>query len=447
MARRLTGRVIPTTTARGAGWAMRFTAYGERRYVTLGDELDGWTERKAQAELDAILALVRVGRWQPDAAVAAPPVAHEDPTFHVFASEWLASVERDLRPNTVLDYRWQLTHHLLPFFARHTLRQIDVREVDRYRDHKLREGKLGPESINKTLTRLGQILERAVEYELIGRNPVRVGRRKVKTSKAPRSYLDDAVQVADLLAAAGELDGEARADRRHVPRRALIATLAFTGLRIGELLALQWRHIDLAGGRLRVEDAKTAAGIRHVTLQPVLRDELLALRAEAPTTSPSAPVFATARGHAMSVDNVRSRVFGAAVNRANERRQEAGQPPLPANLTPHSLRRTYISALLALGWEVPVVMAEVGHSDPKVTLGIYAQVMRRDDASRDRLRALLEGRDFGSKRQREVAQSLDAAMAADPRNDETPTDAGVSKDGRGGFRTCDLSRVKRALSH
>jgi len=39
-------------------------------------------------------------------------------------------VERDLRPNTVLDYRWQLTHHLLPFFARHTLREIDVRAVD-----------------------------------------------------------------------------------------------------------------------------------------------------------------------------------------------------------------------------------------------------------------------------------------------------------------------------
>lgn len=36
-------------------------------------------------------------------------------------------------------------------------------------------------------------------------------------------------------------------------------------------------------------------------------------------------------------------------------------------------------------------MAEVGHTDPKVTLGIYAQVMRRDEAARDRLRALLEG--------------------------------------------------------
>jgi len=98
--------------------------------VTLGDEADGWTQSKAQAELEATLALVRVGRWHPEQPAPAPPIPPEQPTFHDFASEWLASVERDLRPNTVLDYRWQLTHHLLPFFARHTLREIDVRAVD-----------------------------------------------------------------------------------------------------------------------------------------------------------------------------------------------------------------------------------------------------------------------------------------------------------------------------
>jgi hypothetical protein len=37
----------------------------------------------------------------------------------------------------------------------------------------------------------------------------------------------------------------------------------------------------------------------------------------------------------------------------------------------------------------------------------------------------------------------DAPAELEPENDETPGDAGVSDDGRGGFRTCDLSRVKR----
>jgi integrase len=139
---------------------------------------------------------------------------------------------------------------------------------------------------------------------------------------------------------------------------------------------------------LHVADSKTDAGVCDVTLQPALRDELAALKARTANTGPEAFVFATAAGGRPSEDNVRSRVFNAVVKRANERRAERDLPPLP-KITPHSLRRTYISALFALGWELPVVMAEVGHCDPKVTLGIYAQVMRRDQDARERLAALL----------------------------------------------------------
>lgn len=44
-------------------------------------------------------------------------------------------------------------------------------------------------------------------------------------------------------------------------------------------------------------------------------------------------------------------------------------------MTPHSLRRTFISLLLASGADVPYVMAQAGHADPKMTLGIYAKVI------------------------------------------------------------------------
>ena len=92
-------------------------------------------------------------------------------------------------------------------------------------------------------------------------------------------------------------------------------------------------------------------------------------------------------------------------------------------------------------------MAEVGHSDPKVTLGIYAQVMRRDDASRQRLAALLEGRLSGTIGHWEATGTGDQALVPDTAVSPEPTDTGSDADGRGGFRTCDLSRVKRALSH
>jgi hypothetical protein len=73
---------------------------------------------------------------------------------------------------------------------------------------------------------------------------------------------------------------------------------------------------------------------------------------------------------------------------------EKSKVPLPA-LTPHSLRRTFCSLLFALGEPHPVVMREMGHTDAKLTLNIYAHVMDRDEKENERLRALVNGESLG----------------------------------------------------
>jgi integrase len=62
------------------------------------------------------------------------------------------------------------------------------------------------------------------------------------------------------------------------------------------------------------------------------------------------------------------------VRRANAVLAQCDEAPLP-ELSPHSLRRTFISLLLHARRPVPYVMAQAGHTDPKVTLGIYARVL------------------------------------------------------------------------
>jgi len=75
--------------------------------------------------------------------------------------------------------------------------------------------------------------------------------RKVRVTRERRRYVDSAEQVAALLDAAAELDRDARADRgQH--RRAIVALLAFAGLRIDEARRLRWRDVDLATERLFV---------------------------------------------------------------------------------------------------------------------------------------------------------------------------------------------------
>ena len=291
--------------------------------------------------------------------------------------------------------------HLLPFFAKHRLSQITVAEVDRYRKAKVAEQRLSPASINKTLVRLGQILDLADEYGLITRNPLRVNprNRKLKAAKPPAVWLDRAEQIEALLDAAAELDTRARPDRRHVPRRAMLATLVFAGVRLGELTGLRWRDVDLAAGRLYVagepderargRQAKTEAGVRHVELLPALRETLMMYKAGCSRTGPDDLVFATSRGARFSGDNIRSRVFEPALSIANERRVSVDLAPLPEGLTPHKLRHTCCSLLFVCGYELPRVMAMLGHADSAVTLRIYAHVMSSDAGERERLQALV----------------------------------------------------------
>jgi integrase len=389
MARRSTGGVLARRRGRATFYAIRFRAFGRRQYVTLGSSEEGWTRAKAEEELQNVLADARRGLWAPRRRETPVEEPRPEPTFHEFASEWFQARRAEWRSATQSDYEWQLTSHLLPAFARHRLSEITVEEVDRYRAIKVRQGALSPTSINKTLTRLAQILEVAVEYGYIERNPARGRRRRLRASPPRRTWLDRADQIESLLDGAARLDAGARANRGI--RRAMLATLLFAGLRLGEMLALRWRDVDLATGHITVTDSKTDAGMREVELQPALRDELATYKAGCATTRPESLLFSTGTGKRWGQSNVRNRVLAKSIEKANEKRAEDELAPLPEGLTPHSMRRTFASVLYALGFSPVDVMDQLGHTDPKLALSIYAKSMRRSEGERERLRALLGG--------------------------------------------------------
>jgi integrase len=408
MARKATGKVIQRKGTDGRTYrALRFTAYGRRRYVSLGAVSAGDAERA----LRHTMADVERGTWQPPTAIGPPPEPEPIQTFHQFAEEWWLRNERRLAQKTREDYRWRLESHLLPYFKDHPLDAITFDLVERYIAGKLAEDKpLSPRSINMTVTLLAAILEGAVERELIARNPARGRGRRVRERAPRRSYLETGTQIKALLDAAGELDQKAHPACQHIERRAMLATLTFAGLRIGELCALRWRDVDLAGGWLHT-GSKTDAGWRRVKIRGALRDELLAVRGRQQNAPQDAYVFPTAKGARMSDDNFRARVLGrpaamidgaewrkgtGVVGRANTRLEAAGLPPLP-KLTPHSLRRTFCSVLYALGEDPGTVMDEMGHANPALALRVYRQAMRRGEDEKAQLRALVEGAEVAER--------------------------------------------------
>ncbi|MGH2964380.1 MAG: tyrosine-type recombinase/integrase [Solirubrobacterales bacterium] len=368
MPRPATGQVIVRDGKRGRVFSLRFRCpYGSnpRPRITLGTAEDGWTRERAEAELRHVLAQVELEQWKPP--IQQVPETEPDQTFHEFASEWFNRHRPEWRDRTAGDYGWALSYHLLPAFKDHRLSEITVEGIERYKADKLREGRLCPATINKTLTRLGQILDEARRWGRIDSNPARDALR-LKAAKPQRSWVEPE-QLMTLLAACSPL------------HRPIIATLAGGGFRVSEACALDWRDVNVLTGTITVHEAKTDAGSgRQVELPLGAMDELRAWWARTPSHDADDPVFVAGpyrgRYSRQTKDNV-GRRLKVAIRKANPKLIKVGIDPISERVSPHSLRRTYASLRYGLRDDPIYVAEQGGWSDMKFPMEVYARALRR----------------------------------------------------------------------
>jgi len=510
MPRPATGRLEPEQQSDGTlRFRLRFRVHGKRESVMLHEQRDcacgcggGWTERTARLELDNILARVRAGIWErPKAQPVIERTFTEVPSFHEYASYWLQAKREGLigrkatAESTHCGYRSMLQRHLLPFFGRHRLDEIDRELCSAFRKHKIKEANelretlaagadlrdernrplraLGPASIRALITCLGQILDEAVEDELIPVNHARGKRLQIHVPKPKRSFLE-MDELACLEDAAAEQDpslerftlaartasagstasavalGLSEGKRQvqiaaelglatgtihfhvrklgalrlgvYTGRKALVCTLGRSGVRNSELSDIRIGHLRLhgpEGARFHIPDSKTETGIRDVEVSPhlaeTLTDHLERLRKAGRDTGPEAYLFPNERGNRMTRQRVGAIVREATVL-ATQKMLGRGLPPL-AHITPHSLRRTYISiALLANNYDIKWVMDQVGHADSKMTMDVYNQLQQRakreHGASFDRLMREARTQLYGQERRPAASRgSVDGAWA------------------------------------
>ncbi len=253
------------------------------------------------------------------------------------------------------------------------------------------------------------MLDYAVDLGYTTENPARGKKRRLRAGKPRRTWLE-LHEVQALLEAAGA-------------HRALLGTMTLAGLRIGELCSLRWRDVDLANGRLRIEDAKTDAGERVIDLSPSLLDDLKTHRADAaPFDAPADYVFATSRGTSRNRSNVTRQILAPTIRKANEKLGAAGKQPMEG-ITNHSLRRTFASLLYEAGASPAYVMAQMGHTDPGLALEIYTKVMERKRDTGARMDALVKGADWAVTGS---SSELDAAALLSEQT-KTPLERGFSR--------------------
>lgn len=308
-------------------------------------------------------------RWRTDAARELAQGTMRAPsgrTFAKAAEDWLAGAEAGAirtrsgdpyKPSTVRGYRDALRLHLLDALGPKKLTAITRQDVQWLAD------RIGadrdPSTVRNALAPLRVIFRREARLGEVASDPT-VG-LELPAVRGRRDRIADPREAELLLAALAPRD------------RPLWATALYAGLRRGELAALRWSDVDLAGGVIRVERAydpkarvyvepKSRAGRRSVPVAAVLRDHLAELRAQRTDPAGDALVF----GHD-------GRPFdGAAARRRAFRRWEA------AGLAPiafHEARHTFASLMIAAGVNAKALSAFMGHATVTTTLDRYGHLM------------------------------------------------------------------------
>ena len=295
-----------------------------------------------------------------------------------YLARWVVAVRPRLRAATHREYARHVADYWRPL-AEVPLTRLTPAHVERVMASLLDRG-LSGQTVRHARSTLRRALHDAQRDGLLPRNaaalarPPRLERREMRALSA--------AEVGRLVAGT--------ADDPHGPLYALAAT---TGLRLGELLGLDWADADMTarsltvrrslakayGGGYELAEPKTARSRRTVML-PALAVEALrrqkgrqaAARLAAGTAwqDRAGLVFTDAVGRPLRPDAV-SAAF----------RSTARRLALPVRL--HDLRHTAASLLLAAGVPLKVVSETLGHSSIAITADVYAHVtpdLRREAA-------------------------------------------------------------------
>ncbi len=291
-------------------------------------------------------------------------------TVRQWTEAWLpryvARRGKPLRPKTVALYEGLLRSTILPTFGATPLAQVKRSAVEAWLGELGARG-LSPSRIRQAVLLLSSAMEAAVNDDLILRSPCRGLELPELPEPAPRILTP--AEVARLRAAIRE------------PYGVLVDVLAYGGLRIGEVLALRRRSVDMLGRRLVVSqslsevagrltwEAPKSGTARSVTLPRFLVDDLAAyLDAHVPA-DPDALLFTGRTGKPQRYNAWRTWTWDPAVGAAGL-----------VGVTPHALRATCAS-WVAEQHGVLEAARRLGHSSASVTSRHYARALDGGDVA------------------------------------------------------------------
>ena len=309
------------------------------------------------------------------------PADNKTIKFGKYAKDWLENSKRHKVSANTYEYTYKLAvnNHLIPYFDNYSLSSIKREDVERFFTEKK---SYSASQLNKLKITLSAIFERAIDDDLIYKNPC-------KNIELPRSDKKPKEKHAYTAEESRRLIDFAKSN----PAGASIAILLKTGLRRGELLGLRWQDVDFNRQVIKVINAvkevrgaveegppKTKNSVREIPFDDELKSVLLSIprtvtkhkgknevRAEYQVQNEY--VISDAKGKCMRPTNWVKRLYNPIMDDfiAEENKHERNTLKLSA----HELRHTYGTLLYKSGTDIYTIQKLMGHSDISVTVSIY----------------------------------------------------------------------------
>ena len=328
-------------------WQFRWTENGKPKSMLIG------TVEKLPTKDDAIRAVeylrIKVNAANPQQQFHAVTVGALIDRFMV------EYAPKRCRANTQKNYQSLFKNHIRPRWGAELAQHVKTMVVEDWL-----ENHPGSRQVKSHVRNLMHTLfQAAIRWEMVERNPIDLVRQSRKRLKVPR-----VLTPAEFKALVGELAE---------PYKSMVVTIACLGLRVSELLGLQWGDIDFENLTVKIQRGvvegkvnltKTEASEGCLPLDPGLAETLLAHRAASKLVTDSDFVFAGESGKPRWKDCILADYIKPAAARAKV-----------GKVGWHTFRHTYSTLLHAFGTTPAVQKELLRHANIQTTLNIYTQAV------------------------------------------------------------------------
>ncbi len=304
-------------------------------------------------------------------------------TFAEFCAKFIAEyAQPNLSPTTLDGYLSIINNHLIPAYGAAQLKDIKAIHIDTYINEKRKRGQINASGglSERTLLHhfrlISKIFYQAQNWDVIEVNPIIKATSPTPKNKEAKFYTRE--QLQELLRAGNEND-------KWIYRFILID--ANTGLRISEMLGLQWKYINLDKRLLSVREVlvkkngkgaifkelpKSDSSRRTIELPEILIPVFEEIYAEQEKSKKLLDSYYTERELVFCKDDG-TKYYPTTVNRKfNKIKLKAGIEDRKLNI--HSLRHTHATMLMELGWPDRARQKRLGHYSSEFTNNTYTHV-------------------------------------------------------------------------